>query len=303
VQEVAGNGRLGFDGSSVGLYDEAPSPAVPPAAFALRSDYFQDIGGISSDPAFAAGFEHIELSLRTWLCGGTVIRQPCSRVAMDLRGLGSGGTASSGSRPSRGAVTQAEADVAVASIADLWMGAEFKDLAFAARFRDRLPYAVRVSPEARLPAHVASARAIASINGYGLPAETAEEAGHGAAGATRCAPFSSFLREVYPGLAADAPGVKADFDRAHGERSGAGVSSAAIAPGSLDEVGGRAVVHVVVMPGSVFAVFTRDLYVGFCMHDRAYFHPMIGHRLCVFMHVCVYVLYICIYVCVRIGPA
>jgi hypothetical protein len=236
---VADNGRLGFDGSGVGLFDEAPSPAAPSAAFALRSDYFQDIGGIPADPAFASGFEHVELSMRTWLCGGTVIRQPCSRVAIDMRGVGGAMAAAGGRRPVRGAVTQAEADVAVASIADLWMGAEFKDLAFAARFRDRVPYAVRVSPEARLPAHVASARAIALTNGYGLPAASSEEAGADA-GATRCAPFSSFLREVYPGLAADAPAVRADFALAHGERAGAGVpasAAAAIAPGSIDEVG------------------------------------------------------------------
>lgn len=232
-QEVSsGNSRLGFDGAAVGLFDEAPSPAAPAAAFAVRADYFADIGGVSADPAFASGYEHIELSLRTWLCGGTVIRQPCSRVALDLRGAAGykqqqlkGDLAAR--RPVRGAVTQAEADVAVASIADLWMGPDFKDLAFAARFRDRVPYAVRVSSEARLPAHVASARAIALTNAYGLQAD-----GSG----SRCAPFSSFLREVYPGLAADADAVREQFDRAHGKRGAAAAFAHEVPPGTIDEV-------------------------------------------------------------------
>ena len=50
---------------------------------------FSDIGGLPDRPDFGHGLEYVELSLRTWLCGGHVLRQPCSRIAYPFRKPGS----------------------------------------------------------------------------------------------------------------------------------------------------------------------------------------------------------------------
>jgi predicted glycosyltransferase involved in capsule biosynthesis len=55
------------------------SPAAP-GIFAIQSEYLKKLGGFDWN-LLQFGTETIELSLRIWLCGGVIIRQPCSRVA------------------------------------------------------------------------------------------------------------------------------------------------------------------------------------------------------------------------------
>ncbi|XP_062458062.1 polypeptide N-acetylgalactosaminyltransferase 15 isoform X2 [Pezoporus occidentalis] len=55
------------------------SPVVAGAVVAMDRHYFQNIGAYDSDMT-TWGAENLELSIRTWLCGGSVEIIPCSRV-------------------------------------------------------------------------------------------------------------------------------------------------------------------------------------------------------------------------------
>ncbi|KAM6282691.1 polypeptide N-acetylgalactosaminyltransferase 15 [Porphyrio hochstetteri] len=55
------------------------SPAVAGAVVAVDRHYFQNTGAYDSDMTMW-GAENLELSIRTWLCGGSVEIIPCSRV-------------------------------------------------------------------------------------------------------------------------------------------------------------------------------------------------------------------------------
>ncbi|XP_072910516.1 polypeptide N-acetylgalactosaminyltransferase 15-like isoform X1 [Hemitrygon akajei] len=55
------------------------SPAISGGVLGINRHYFQNIGAY--DPGMLiGGFENVELSLRVWLCGGSVEVLPCSRV-------------------------------------------------------------------------------------------------------------------------------------------------------------------------------------------------------------------------------
>ncbi|XP_062971897.1 polypeptide N-acetylgalactosaminyltransferase 15 [Elgaria multicarinata webbii] len=55
------------------------SPAVPGGVVAVDRHYFQNTGGYDSDMTLW-GAENLELSIKAWLCGGSVEILPCSRV-------------------------------------------------------------------------------------------------------------------------------------------------------------------------------------------------------------------------------
>lgn len=51
------------------------SPIMLEKMYAITTEYFWKIGGFEFD-----GIEQIELSLKIWLCGGQILKVPCSRV-------------------------------------------------------------------------------------------------------------------------------------------------------------------------------------------------------------------------------
>ncbi|XP_063778232.1 polypeptide N-acetylgalactosaminyltransferase 15 [Pseudophryne corroboree] len=55
------------------------SPAIPAYVIAVNRHYFQNIGAFDTGMNYS-GVENIELSIRIWLCGGSVEIVPCSRV-------------------------------------------------------------------------------------------------------------------------------------------------------------------------------------------------------------------------------
>jgi len=62
------------------IWDPKPSPVVYGSNHAIRKDFFMHIGML--DPEFDVwGGEDVELSFRTWLCGGKVEFTPCSMLA------------------------------------------------------------------------------------------------------------------------------------------------------------------------------------------------------------------------------
>ncbi|KAM9308167.1 polypeptide N-acetylgalactosaminyltransferase 15 [Gastrophryne carolinensis] len=55
------------------------TPVIPGSVIAVDRHYFQNVGAFDSGMK-SSGVENIELSIRVWLCGGSVEIVPCSRV-------------------------------------------------------------------------------------------------------------------------------------------------------------------------------------------------------------------------------
>ncbi|RCN52285.1 glycosyltransferase, group 2 family protein [Ancylostoma caninum] len=60
------------------------SPAMPGGLLAIRREYFKELGEYDMGMEIW-GAENIELSLKTWMCGGRVLVAPCSRIGHVFR--------------------------------------------------------------------------------------------------------------------------------------------------------------------------------------------------------------------------
>lgn len=194
---------------------EAMSPAAP-GVFAVTASYLKELGrfdaslyGTSYSPS-----EAIELSLRTWLCGGVVLKARCSRVAHQASNL-------FGDAPVGYGVTQASVDETALNLAQKWMQGttnvitntnrntkatsgetvSYQELTFRARFLNRVPYGVELSND---PILISPAQSILTASmSHGSAAHTSK--------LQVCLPFHWYLHEVYPGLLLDAPSVLTQF--------------------------------------------------------------------------------------------
>ena len=157
--------------------DLATSPAAP-GIFAMKLRYYNYVGGMNPH-LYPWGQDSVELSLRTWLCGGSVVRQPCSRVAHAYQHL---------YEPSiLNGVMQAHVDKNVLAVAELWLNPAQRETVYQARFVGRVPYTVELSLDARQPAE------------FMHVSQLTQEA---------CQSFDWYLTEVYPGLETDRPQVE-----------------------------------------------------------------------------------------------
>jgi glycoprotein-N-acetylgalactosamine 3-beta-galactosyltransferase len=175
----------------------ALSPAAP-GIFGINTAFYRDIAGLDTTLT-PWGQESVELSLRVWMCGGSVIRQPCARVAHRYDNLFSDTVASAGN-----GVSAASVDKNVMAVAEHWFPHRYRELVHKARFLGRVPYTVDVSHDARAPQVFHSSKALAQGS---------------------CQDLQWYLDEVYPGLQADVAAVEA----AHAQHMASGYLETALA--------------------------------------------------------------------------
>lgn len=212
--------RLKFgptDGTS-----EVISPAVP-NVFAVSLTHFEHLGGfdkIVNPSAYAQ--ENIELSIRNWLCGGSIFLQSCSRVAQTYEQLFNEHTnAGIG-------VTQAQIDTNTMNLALRWfsrpmdlsllpghaesntgavstgsVGFTYREMAFESRFVGRVPYTVNTAVDAvRAGPPQSFYVSVDAPDGHG-------KVNQGLA----CASIEWYLNAIYPGLKLDISAVVSRFQQ------------------------------------------------------------------------------------------
>lgn len=163
-------------------HDEISTSPAAPGILAMKVEYYDTIGGFDSN-LYLYGQDNIELSLRVWMCGGLVIRQPCSRVAHKYSNFQGDSTVGNG-------ITQGIVDRNVMSIAERYMLPNYKEIVFQARFTNRVPYTVDLVQSDR----------------YSSNLMKVEMMTHG-----KCQNFDWFLKEVFPGLLHEVSDVTAGF--------------------------------------------------------------------------------------------
>merc|ERR1712232_1136280 len=65
--------------------DPYPSPAASGGILAIRKDWFKYLGFYDVG-MLEWGGDHVEMSFKTWRCGGRVEMVPCSRIGHLFRG-------------------------------------------------------------------------------------------------------------------------------------------------------------------------------------------------------------------------
>ena len=184
VDDPQSHRRLG-SGGKAGVDSVLPSPARP-GIMALSTKTYRDLGGFDTNLK-PWGQENIELSLRVWLCGGYVLRQPCSRVAQRYDNLFTDTLVSASNGVSAGSV-----DRNVMAVAEHWFTAKYREIVYKARFAGRVPYTVDVSHDSRAPQRFSGAKPVYT---------------------EKCNNIEWYLKEVYPGLNLDVDGVEAAFSQ------------------------------------------------------------------------------------------
>lgn len=187
IQDSRAENRLALlpDGADRGPDSLLLSPASP-GIMAMKTAYYKAIGGFDTTLT-PWGQESVELSLRVWLCGGSVIRQPCARVAHRYDNLFDDTVASASNGVSVGSV-----DKNVMAVAEHWMPHEYRELVHQARFVGRVPYTIEVSHDARAPQALHSA-----LDGDN----------------NKCQDFLWYLEHIYPGLKEDAVALRALYKK------------------------------------------------------------------------------------------
>lgn len=213
--------RLKYTKGSVD--NEVLSPAVP-NVFAVGLQHFERLGGFDEILFSSLHYqENIDLSLRNWLCGGSIIQQSCARVAQVFDNLLVENV------PAGSGVTQQQIDTNTMNLALRWFsrpmdlsllpghgsssldyavsagsdGFTYRELAFETRFVGRVPYTVNTAVDV--------VRTGPSQSFY-ASADTADTHGKINQG-MGCTTIEWYLDAIYPGLKADIATVVSRFQR------------------------------------------------------------------------------------------
>lgn len=225
-ESVSDSNRLKFatnldeESSSIEVF----SPAVP-SVFAIALDHFLLMEGFDQTlHASEYAQENVDLSIRTWLCGGSVIQQTCSRVAQPFNNLLQDGHVGV-------EVRQRDIDSNVMNMAQRYLslpvfndvsgdnvagfknvhnlhrqaGFTYRELAFQSRFKDRVPYTVDTSIDP-----VRSGPVQSSL----FPGESVIGTKGNNQG-TFCTNFMWLVQEVYPALSQDIESTLKSYHNAH----------------------------------------------------------------------------------------
>lgn len=159
---------------------EILSPATP-GIMAIKSEFYNELGGFDTSLK-EYGNEHIEFSIRAWLCGGVIFRQSCSRVGHYYDNVYHDSYIPG--------VKQGTIDLNNIAIAEHLFKKEYKELVYQARFTNRIPYKIILDPSSRMPKDLHGIRVISDGN---------------------CQSFDWYLQEIYPGLIIDSSKVQNDY--------------------------------------------------------------------------------------------
>ena len=158
------------------------SPSTP-TTFGISFDYYMEIGGFVSNLA-DNGIEIAEFSIRVWTCGGVILRQPCSRVAIPFYNV------DTDYNLNYGTTKKADIDRSAMSIADQWLDMKHAEYVYMSRFTNYIPYKVETPIDNRSPLDVNHVQPLVK---------------------DQCSSFNWFLKEIYPGLQADIEGIVAEY--------------------------------------------------------------------------------------------
>lgn len=162
--------------------DIAVSTPAAPGILAIASKFYEEVGGFETALSLW-GVESVELSIRSWMCGGLVIKQPCSRVAHYYSHLFQDSIVGNG-------VTQGVVDHEVLAIAERYMSKNYKETVFQARFTGRVPYSVELDQGERFSPTLHGNKMLVTDS---------------------CQDFDWYLNEVYLGLLQDAQRVEENY--------------------------------------------------------------------------------------------
>ena len=197
------------------------SPSVP-STFAVRLSYFIELGRFDESlyNTYTNPLENTELALRIWLCGGSIIKQVCSRVALYTPQLFKD-TAISDS------TTQGIIDHTILNIGQKWLSAKipnipfhstqqlqqqqvteskdltYQEVAFRARFYKRIPYYIELSKDPILTSPAQST----------LYSSTSTSSGSSNKNKLyNCYSFQWYINTIYPGLQLDIPIILTNYN-------------------------------------------------------------------------------------------
>ena len=159
--------------------DEVFSPGFH-STFGISASFFQDIGGL--DATLLPPLAEIELSLRVWLCGGgSIIRQPCSRLAQ---------TFSTFASHASHLHSQTDFNAGVVAISHRWMEKRHRDAVFQARFLGRIPEKITIALNNLHPEEFSESKL---MNEY------------------RCLPLDWYIKEIHTSLSDEIMEIQSNF--------------------------------------------------------------------------------------------